>query len=112
MTDFQKDIAKLEKMADWMDSRFTIPGTNIKFGLDALFGLIPASGDTGTLATTFYIISKAQTYDVPWYIQAKMLWNAFIDWLIGLIPVIGDIFDIGFKSNRKNVELLKKHANP
>ena len=103
------DLEHLQNMADWMDSRFTIPGTNIKFGLDAILGVIPGVGDTVTLATTAYLFGKARSYNLPWYLKIKILWNAFIDWLIGLIPLIGDIFDLGWKANQKNVALIREH---
>jgi hypothetical protein len=103
------DIQKLERLATWMDSRFTIPGTSIRFGLDSVLGLIPGIGDSASLITTAYIMSKAKEHKAPKNLRLKMLWNAFVDWLIGLIPLIGDLFDIGWKANHRNVALLKKH---
>lgn len=102
-------IEKLNSLADWMDSKFKIPGTNIRFGLDSLFGLIPGIGDTVTLASTIYILGYAQSINAPWHIKARIIWNGFIDWIVGLVPLIGDIFDIGWKSNRRNVKLLQEH---
>jgi hypothetical protein len=106
--DYAKDIKKLEKLAHMMDSYFAVPGTSIRFGLDSLFGLFPGIGDTGTLLLGLYVIGKAQSHNVPWYVTLRMIWNAFLDWLIGLIPIIGDVFDIGWKSNLRNVSLIKK----
>ena len=103
------NIEKLELMADWMDSRFRIPGTSIRFGFDSILGLIPGIGDTITLASTVYLLGHANNMGIPSHIKMKMIWNAFIDWLIGIIPFFGDIFDVGWKANRKNVALLKKH---
>jgi hypothetical protein len=110
MTSHHEEIKKLEKLAEWMDSKFLIPGTDIRFGLDSLVGLIPGVGDTVTLASTIYIISKAQKFGLPLHITLLMIWNAFVDWLIGLVPFAGDIFDIGWKANRRNVALIRKHA--
>lgn len=93
-----------------MDSRFVIPGTAIRFGLDSIIGLLPGIGDTVTLASTFYLIGKAQSYDVPKHVPFVMLWNALIDWLVGLVPLVGDIFDVGWKANKKNVALIHKYA--
>lgn len=106
-----QDLQQLQRLADWMDSKFTIPGTKIKFGLDSLIGIIPGVGDTATVAVTAFIIGKAGKYNLPFHIKSKMIWNAFIDWLIGLVPFFGDIFDIGFKANRKNVALLLDYLN-
>lgn len=105
----EHDLNKLQSMADWMDNRFRIPGTSIRFGLDSLLGLIPGVGDTVTLASTVYLISAARRYDLPWHVTLRMIWNAFIDWFIGLIPFLGDIFDVGWKSNQKNVALIKNY---
>ena len=103
------DLEKLQRLANWMDSRFIIPGTSIRFGLDSLLGLIPGIGDSITLASTVYFFSVARKYEMPFHIHAKILWNAFIDWIIGIIPLFGDIFDVGWKANQKNVALIKDH---
>lgn len=103
------DIEKLERLAIWMDSRFVIPGTSIRFGVDSLLGLIPGIGDTVTAISGAYLIRQAHKHGVPKRGMAQMIWNVFIDWLIGLIPLLGDIFDIGWKANRKNVEIIKKY---
>lgn len=110
MSDRERELRHLEELADLMDSKFVLPGTSIRFGLDSLLGLIPGVGDTIGLITSVYIAGRAQAHDVPAHIKWVMLWNIFIDWLIGLIPLIGDIFDIGFKANRKNIELIRKHS--
>lgn len=107
--DLKKELEKLESMAGWMDSRFSVPGTKIRFGFDALLGLFPGIGDTLTLLTTAYLVGKAHSYGLPWHVKARMIWNGFIDWLIGLVPLIGDIFDIGWKSNNRNVALMREH---
>lgn len=109
ITHSEPDIEKLENLADWMDSRFHVPGTSIRFGLDSLLGLIPGVGDTVTLVSTSYIIGVAHSHNVPFHIKLRMVWNALLDWLIGLIPLIGDIFDVGWKANKLNVELIKNH---
>ena len=106
-----EDIKSLENLANWMDSKFTFPGTNYKFGLDPILGLIPGVGDTMSFAVAAYIIGKAGKYDVPAHIKGRMIWNAFLDWLVGLIPFFGDIFDARFKANKKNVALLLDHLH-
>lgn len=106
----QDDLDKLQSMADWMDSRFKIPGTSIRFGLDSLLGLIPGVGDTVTLVSTVYLMGRARSFQLPWHVNLLMIFNTFVDWLIGLIPLIGDLFDIGWKANQRNVALIKKHA--
>lgn len=111
-TDLQaKQLAQVERLSRLMDNRFRIPKTNIRFGLDSLLGLIPVVGDTAGALTTAYIIKVARENNVPKRHQARMVWNMVIDWLIGLIPFFGDIFDIGFKAHRKNLHILKNHLN-
>ncbi len=102
-------LQKIERLSRLMDSRYRIPGTQIRFGLDSLLGLIPGVGDTIGAITTAYIIKVGREYDLPRRHQAKMLWNLLIDWFIGLIPLVGDIFDIGFKAHRRNVKIIESH---
>lgn len=104
-----KELANLKALSQLMDNAFTLPGTNIRFGLDSIIGLVPFLGDTLGLAISGYIVSVAHKVGAPWHIKARMSWNIFIDWLIGIVPFIGDIFDIGWKANTKNVALLEKH---
>ncbi len=103
-------LVRLQQLSDIMDTAFVIPGTSIRFGFDAIVGLIPVIGDTLATAVSGYIYSFAKKAGVPRHKRMKMVWNIFIDWLIGLIPVVGDIFDIGFKANRKNVRIIMSHV--
>jgi hypothetical protein len=104
----ESELRLLDKLADVMDQRFIIPGTSIPVGLDSIIGLIPGIGDTATLAVSAFILHKARPH-VPPVIMGRMMWNVFLDWLIGLVPFFGDIFDVGWKANRRNVDLLKAH---
>ncbi|MGJ8638470.1 MAG: DUF4112 domain-containing protein [Opitutaceae bacterium] len=99
-------IRRVENLANLFDSKFTIPGTNFKFGWDGLIGLIPGIGDTLTLIPQFYLVFEAFRLKIGWSVIFKMLLNVLIDWLIGLIPVLGDFFDIVFKSNLRNAKLM------
>lgn len=102
------ELQKLDWLANLMDTQFRIPGVPVPVGLDGIIGLIPGIGDTLSLGVAGYIINKARPHVTP-HILAKMIWNVFIDWAIGIIPFFGDVFDIGWKANRKNVDLLKAH---
>ena len=104
-----QDIEILRQLANIMDRAFAIPGTNIRVGLDSIIGLIPAIGDTLTVAVSGYIYTFAKKAGVPWYRRSQMIWNIFVDWLVGLIPFIGDIFDVGWKANTKNLEIIIAH---
>lgn len=106
----RETLSKLRKLSVLMDKAFLIPGTNIRFGVDSIVGLIPVIGDTLTVAVSAYIYSFAKPAGVPWHKRTRMLWNIFVDWLIGLIPLVGDIFDIGFKANSKNVDIITAYV--
>lgn len=100
----------LDQLSRWMDGLFRIPGVGWRFGLDALVGLIPGVGDTATTVVSFYILAAGVRYRVPKVTLLRMGLNIGIDYLFGLIPVVGDIFDVAWKSNQKNVELLRERA--
>jgi len=103
----EASVGRLEKMADLLDQRFTIPGTRIGVGLDAVLGLIPGVGDTVTAIPGLYLIGRAKTLGVRKRTLLRMAKNLGIDLVIGAIPLVGDWFDIGFRSNVKNVALIR-----
>jgi len=109
MEKLRQTVEHVEDLAQLMDSQFTLPGTSINLGLDALIGLIPVIGDTLNLGVASYIVSRAANAGAPKRHLIRMSWNVFIDWLIGLVPLIGDIFDIGYKANLRNAHLLRRH---
>ncbi len=93
-----------------MDDLIRIPGLGWRFGLDALVGLIPGFGDTATSLVSFYILASAVRYRVPKVTLLRMGLNLGIDYLVGSLPLVGDLFDAWWKSNQMNVELLSKRA--
>jgi hypothetical protein len=103
------ELERLSELANWLDAKFTLPGTRITLGLDSLLGLLPGAGDTVGSLFSLYFVYRAHEWGVPTAIKAKMLWNILLDFVIGTIPLIGDIFDVGFKANIRNIDLLKKH---
>jgi hypothetical protein len=100
----------LEQLAHLMDGLFRIPGTGWRLGLDALVGLIPGVGDFATTAVSFYILAAGVRYRVPKVTLLRMAANIAVDYLLGSIPVVGDLFDAAWKSNQMNVELLRRRA--
>jgi hypothetical protein len=100
----------LDQLSNLMDGLFRIPGVGWRFGLDAIVGLIPGVGDTATTLVSFYILAAAVRYRVPKITLLRMGTNIGIDYLIGAVPFGGDIFDVFWKSNQMNVELLRKRA--
>lgn len=111
--EWRKDPALrgLELLARWLDSIFQIPGLNVRFGLDALAGLIPGLGDTATAFASLYILVTAARRGVSRVTMTRMATNVAIDYLVGCIPFIGDVFDVYWKANQKNVELLRRYAD-
>lgn len=102
-------LLKLQKLSDLMDRAFPIPGTDLRFGFDSIVGLVPVVGDTLSAAVSGYIYSFARKAGVPLHKRLQMVWNIFIDWLIGLIPLAGDAFDVAFKANSRNIHIIRKH---
>jgi len=100
----------LDRLAWLMDDLFRVPGLGWRFGLDALIGLIPGFGDTATSLASFYILANAVRYGVPKITLLRMGLNLGIDYAIGSLPVVGDVFDAWWKSNRKNLDLLRRRA--
>ena len=90
-------------------SQFKIPGTNISFGLDALVGLIPGAGDFATFLVSGYMMLTLAKNGASGFVLARMALNVLIDSLIGAIPILGDIFDIAFKANARNMKLMHEH---
>lgn len=100
-------------LAGLMDSAFVIPGTNIRFGLDPLIGLIPVAGDIiGGLVSAF-IVFRCRALRLPGIVLVRMGLNVVINALIGAIPGVGDVFSIWYRSNERNLDLARAYlANP
>lgn len=108
----QKDVRRIEKLADLMDSRFPLQGTKISIGLDTIIGVVPVLGDTAAFGVAGYIIGQSARMGVPKRKLVRMGINSGIDWLIGSVPLVGDIFDVGWKANNKNAAILRAHIGP
>lgn len=104
-----EELRQLEWLVDLMDSRFVIPGTRYRVGLDAIIGLIPGIGDGLGAVVSFYILLRLWQHELPWHVRARLVGNALVDFAVGSIPLVGDLFDFGFKANRRNVLLVKTH---
>lgn len=100
----------LDQLSLWMDGLFRIPGTGWRFGLDAIVGLVPGLGDTATTFVSLYILAAGVRYRVSKATLLRMGCNIAIDYLLGIVPVVGDLFDAAWKSNQMNIELLRRRA--
>jgi Domain of unknown function (DUF4112) len=107
-----RTLAALRKWSVLLDSAFRLPGTNFTFGLDPILGLIPGLGDLTTPVFAVVLLLQSVRMRIPRVVQVRMLINAAIDFLVGCIPVAGDLFDFGWKANVRNLALLERHAHP
>ena len=111
---FDKDrrLVALRRAQHVLDEAYRVPGTNIRFGWDALVGLVPWVGDLTTALMACGIIVQAHQMRVPRVIQLRMVMNVAVDLLMGLVPFVGDVADVFWKSNKKNFVLLERYAVP
>ncbi|MEM5471763.1 DUF4112 domain-containing protein [Hoeflea sp. AS60] len=107
----EQELVRLDRLARTLDSRFVLPGTSIRFGLDTIVGLIPGIGDTLMAAPSAWMIWRGHKMGVSKWHLARMAGNTGLDYVIGAIPIIGDIFDVGFKANLRNVAILREQLD-
>jgi hypothetical protein len=104
-------IARLDALANLLDTAFFIPGTNIRFGFDAMIGLVPGIGDAITTAMSLYLVHEARQLGAPRRLIARMLANVALDGVVGAVPLLGDAFDVMWRANRRNMALLRDHLD-
>ena len=104
-----RPLKQMDALARLMDSQFRLPGTNFRFGLDGILGLIPGAGDLSTFAVSGYMIWVMAHNGASGYVMARMILNVLLDALIGSIPVLGDLFDFAFRANTRNMQLMRQH---
>ena len=107
--DTEQSVARVEALARLMDGAFVLPGTNIRLGLDAVVGLVPVAGDMISGLISSYLIWEARQLGAPRWLIARMMANTLLDTTIGAVPVLGDAFDVMFRSNMRNMALLRRH---
>jgi hypothetical protein len=106
----QQRLGLLRRIARLLDSAIAVPGTSYRFGLDPILGLVPGLGDIVSPLFTLGIIWQARDLGVPRVVLLRMIINAAIDTLVGLVPILGDLFDFAWKSNNMNLALLDEHV--
>ncbi len=106
-----RSLERLRRLGHLLDNSFRVPGTNLRFGLDAIIGLVPGVGDLAGGALSLYIIVEAARLGVPRPLLARMGYNVAVDVLVGAVPVLGDLFDAGFKANLRNLALVQQHVD-
>jgi hypothetical protein len=101
----------LDRLTFILDQAIRVPGTNIRFGLDPIISLLlPAFGDSISTLMSVYIVIVSVRYGLPKGVIARMVFNIGADFLIGTVPLVGDLFDFAWKANKKNLNLLNRHA--
>jgi hypothetical protein len=101
-------LARLDAVAKLLDVAFILPGTNIRYGIDGIIGLIPVVGDIIATALSLWLVREARALGAPWHVTARMLGNVAIQGVVGAVPVAGDAFDVLFRANIRNVRLLRR----
>jgi hypothetical protein len=107
-SDRAQTLLRLRRLATLLDTAIRLPG-GIRVGADAIIGLAPGIGDAITTVLAAYIVAEAWRLGVPKRVVLRMAANVAIDGLVGAVPVLGDIFDVAFKANIRNVALLERH---
>jgi hypothetical protein len=107
--DVDRSLHRLDRFARLMDDQFELPIVGIKIGLDPLVGLLPGGGDWVTWAAGIYVFWEGLRLGVPRSILVTMAWHLTVDLLVGIVPLLGDAFDVWYRSHRRNVALLFDH---
>ena len=102
-------LNRLDRLSRLLDTAFAIPGTKIRFGVDGLIGFVPWIGDAITTTLSAYIVYEAWRVGVPRTVLARMVANVALDGVVGAVPIAGDVFDVLWRANRRNVRLLREH---
>jgi hypothetical protein len=101
--------ANLRALARLLDAAVTIPGTDIRLGLDSVIGLVPGVGDLAGAAMSGYIVLASARMGAPAPVLVRMVANIAVDSVVGSVPLLGDLFDVGWRANLRNTELLERH---
>lgn len=97
------------KQVSWlMDNAVRVPGTDVRIGLDPIVGLLPGAGDTAAALVSLYVVAEAYFLDVPRDVLYRMGFNIAVDYLVGVIPIAGDLFDVAWRANERNARLLEQ----
>lgn len=102
-------LARLDGLSRLLDNAFEVPGTRIRFGLDGIIGLVPVVGDLISAVLSGYIIWEARQLGLPRWKIARMMGNVAFDTAIGIVPFVGDVADVMFKANRRNLKIVREH---
>jgi hypothetical protein len=103
-------LERLRRLGYLLDNSIPIPGTNFRIGLESIVGLVPGVGDLVGGGLSLYILLESARMGAPASLLARMGWNLLVDVVVGAVPLLGDLFDAGFKANLRNLALLDRHV--
>ena len=106
-----RDLKRADRLARLLDSAIEVPVIGVRLGIDSLLGLVPGVGDATSALLGAYPVVLALRHRLPGFVVARLLGNIALDAVFGSIPLIGDVFDIGFKSNLRNQRLIERYAH-
>jgi hypothetical protein len=109
MRSLRERLERLDWLSNLLDVAFAVPGTNIRFGVEALLRLMPGFGDAAASALSVYVLYEASRLPIPKALLVRMIANVVIEGAIGAVPLAGDAFDVAFRANRRNVALLREY---
>lgn len=104
-------LGRFRKLSWLLDRQFRIPGIPFRFGLDGLIGVIPGIGDGVTSIMGLYALTVAHREKLPFLARLTMVWNILVDFLVGAIPFIGDLFDFAFHAHSRNLAIIERHLD-
>ena len=102
-------LQRLDKLSTLLDIAFLVPGTNFRFGAEAILRLVPGIGDIAASALSCWVLYEAHRLGVPRLLMVRMIGNVLVEGMAGTVPIAGDLFDIGWRANRRNVRLLREY---
>ncbi len=102
---------RLERLGWFLDSAFRVPGTNVRFGADALLGLVPGVGNAATTLLSAYLVHEAWRQGIPKGALARMVGNVALDSLFTAVPLVGTVADLFWRANRRNMAILARHLD-
>ncbi len=102
-------LDRIDMLARLFDTAFIVPGTNARFGVEAVLRLVPGIGDAAASALSCYLLYEAHRLEVPPHIFGRLVANVAVEGIVGAVPLLGDLFDVGFRANRRNVKILREY---
>lgn len=105
----QARLDRLDRLSQLLDVAFVVPGTNIRFGVEAILRLVPGIGDAAASALSLYVLYEARRLGIPTPLLVRMIANVIVEGAAGAVPLAGDLFDVAWRANRRNVRLVRAY---